>query len=138
MSVNFSVRRVNEKLLAALRRAPSILSALCGSSVDFDPAEYESEFFEGVSPARREERRAHFEQKLGRFLGFQRDDLTVLASAGVDAADVGQALHFEREWWGMESMIATPIGCRLLEERRVRRSETTSAMGPRGCSRRWS
>ena len=44
MSVNFNVRSVNATLLAALRRDPSITTALCDFTLDFDADDYERQY----------------------------------------------------------------------------------------------
>lgn len=57
MSVNFNVRRVNDALLAGLRRDPSVTAALCGEAIEFDPEEYMRPYLTG-DPERVASRRA--------------------------------------------------------------------------------
>jgi hypothetical protein len=116
MSVNFNVRRVNENVLRALRSDPSVTVALCDFWLDFDPQEFEREFFAGTSPERRETGRASFETRKKRILDSQGEVLASLLDAGIGRNDIGAALHLNRSWWGMESMIHSSLGCRIVAE----------------------
>jgi hypothetical protein len=115
VSVFFNVRRVNDTLLTALHKNPSLTESLADWRIDFDPKNFEEEFFGAIPPEQRESSRASFEMRRDRHLAAQEEVLAPMQEAGLQRDDFGAALDLQRSWWGMESMIHTPVGQRLVK-----------------------
>ncbi len=116
MSINFHVRRVNARALAALRRDPTLTSALCDPYVDFDPEDFERELLANTPPADHQARRLRFEFRRNRAIDERDAARLALRTGGIETRDIGLALNLESSWWGMPAMIGAPTGRRLIAE----------------------
>jgi hypothetical protein len=116
MSVNFHALEVNAKLLAALRRDASLTDSLCHPGLRHDPERYARDFFGARPKEEWEAQRPSLELRLKRLVDAQNEALGPLLAAGLDRDDVLHSLDLERSWWGMEAMIASPIGARIVTD----------------------
>jgi hypothetical protein len=116
MSVHFHVRRLSPKSVNAVRADPALTILLCDSTYDFDPAKYEHEMLQAVPPHRVDAARASFVTRRDRQLVAQKELISALEAGGIACEDVGAGLHLEQSWWGMEAMIGSKPGTRVVVE----------------------